>query len=321
VILVRWLAGLGARGGRAGGLTTLIFHRVRARTDPLFPEELDAARFDTLLHWVRESFCVLPLGRAVTALQQGSLPARALSITFDDGYADNHSVALPILARHGLGATFFVASGFLDGGRMWNDTIIEAIRATSASAIDMTDDGLDRYALSTPAERRQAIDRLIGHIKYLAPTERAQAVERVARACAVALPPDLMMTTMQLRDLRAAGMDIGGHTVNHPILTRLDDAAAKAEIANGKAQLEALLDEPLSLFAYPNGKPDQDFAARHAAMARRAGYLAAVSTAPGVARPEMDCFQLPRFTPWDQTPLRFGLRLVRNMSVTARVAQ
>jgi peptidoglycan/xylan/chitin deacetylase (PgdA/CDA1 family) len=127
------------------------------------------------------------------------------------------------------------------------------------------------------------------------------------------LPNDLMLSSTQLRALRDAGMLIGGHTRSHPILARLDDADAREEIVGGKQRLEALLGEPISLFAYPNGKPEEDFAARHAAMARAAGFEAALTTAAGMARQDTDPFQLPRFTPWDRTHWRFGLRMARNM--------
>jgi peptidoglycan/xylan/chitin deacetylase (PgdA/CDA1 family) len=63
-------------------------------------------------------------------------------ITFDDGYADNVEVALPILLRYEIAADFFVSTGFLDGGRMWNDTVIEAFRATPLDRVDLGDFGL-----------------------------------------------------------------------------------------------------------------------------------------------------------------------------------
>jgi peptidoglycan/xylan/chitin deacetylase (PgdA/CDA1 family) len=119
-----------APSGARGRLSILIFHRILAAPDALLPDELDAARFDAVCGWLRRWFNVLPLDEAVRQLAAGDLAARALSITFDDGYADNHNVALPILARHGMCATFFVATGFLDGGRMFNDTLIEAVRRT-----------------------------------------------------------------------------------------------------------------------------------------------------------------------------------------------
>ncbi len=110
-------------------------------------------------------------------------------------------------------------------------------------------------------------------------------------------------------------MTIGGHTVNHPILTRLAQNEAKREIVSGKALLESLIGARLSLFAYPNGKPGKDYGPEHVAMVRQAGFSAAVSTAWGAARSASDIFQLARFTPWDPRPARFMLQMLRNYGV------
>ena len=94
------------------------------------------------MRWVKRTFNVIPLREGVAGLKAGRLPARALSITFDDGYANNESIAAPILARLGLHATFFIATGFLDGGRMFNDTIIETVRAARGTELDLQALGL-----------------------------------------------------------------------------------------------------------------------------------------------------------------------------------
>src|SRR5436305_15020348 len=86
-------------GGPRGRLSIMIFHRVLPAPDPLRPSEPDAARFEAEMRNVARWFNVVALGRAVQGLKDGSLPARALAVTFDDGYADNHDVALPILRR------------------------------------------------------------------------------------------------------------------------------------------------------------------------------------------------------------------------------
>lgn len=320
MILTRVLARHLSPGGERGGLSVLIFHRVHARPEPLFPGEPDADRFDALLSWIAESFSVMSLDRAVDCLQAGTLPPRALSITFDDGYADNYTVALPLLNKHGMNATFFVASGFLNGGRMWNDTVIEAVRRVEVDELDLRRIGLGIRPLRSIEERRAAIEGLLPQFKYLPLAERDEKVAALAEICGSALPSDLMMTSGQLRALRSAGMTIGGHTRFHPILTRLDDKDAFAEIAEGKSQLEAILGEPVGLFAYPNGKPSRDYSASHAGMVRRAGFRAAVSTSTGMSTPSSDIFQLPRFTPWDRTRLRFGLRLINNMRWAGTVA-
>ena len=81
---------------------------------------------------VRRHFNVIPLIQAVERLQSGVLPARALAITFDDGYANNEQIAAPILKKLGLPATFFIATAYLDGGRMFNDSIVAAAVAAEA---------------------------------------------------------------------------------------------------------------------------------------------------------------------------------------------
>jgi peptidoglycan/xylan/chitin deacetylase (PgdA/CDA1 family) len=107
---------------------------------------VDAERFDNICRWVSRWFNVLSLSTAAQQLREKRLPARPLVITFDDGYADNHDIALPILQRHGLTASFFVATGFLNGGRMWNDTLVEAIRLTRADSWDLTSLGPSAFA-------------------------------------------------------------------------------------------------------------------------------------------------------------------------------
>ena len=178
-MLFRQSFALMSPGGQGARLQVLIFHRVLLSADPLFPQEVDAARFDRICGWLRAWFNVLPLDEAVRRLSAGTLPARSLAITFDDGYADNHDIALPILRRHGLTATFFIATGYLDGGRMWNDTIIESIRHSALDAIDLQDVqdvqgmSLGAHSLLTLAQRRAAIDTIIPRVKHL-PAARRQ---------------------------------------------------------------------------------------------------------------------------------------------------
>jgi peptidoglycan/xylan/chitin deacetylase (PgdA/CDA1 family) len=306
------LAALSPAGFRAR-LSILIFHRVLATTDPLFPEEPDAKRFDQLLGWIKSWFNVIPLDEGARRLGAGTLPERAAAITFDDGYADNFQIALPLLKAHELPATFFIATGYLDGGRMWNDTIIEAVRRTRVTHWDLSDQGLPTFDLITNVQKRHAIDAMIHFAKHLHPAQRSAVATRIAETAEVPLPSDLMMTSGHLVEMREAGMGIGAHTVSHPILARLDPGDAEGEISDSKVFLERLLGEPVGLFAYPNGKPGEDWLPEHAIMVRRLGFDAAVSTAWGAARAGSDPMQLPRFTPWDRTRPGYALRLAANL--------
>lgn len=307
-------------GGRRGRLTILIFHRVTPKPDAMFPNEVDAEAFDRTCAWVRHWFNVLPLDLAIERLRHGDLPSRALAITFDDGYADNHDVALPILQRHGLTATFFIATGFLDGGRMWNDTVVESIRRTSMDRMDLrglASSQLGEYVLDTVIARRRAIGDVLAAIKYLPPAQRAGCVSEIALRSKAALPTDLMMTATQVRGLHRAGMRIGAHTVSHPILRSLAAPQAEGEMRESRERLETIVDAPVALFAYPNGRPGQDYDDRDVALARDCGFTAAVSTKAGAASSSSDCFQLPRFTPWRRTRLPFAAQLARNLMTSS----
>ena len=296
-------------------LSILIFHRVHPKPDPLFPHEPDAARFDAMMRYVSSTYRVLTLGEAVEHLNRDTLAPRSLVITFDDGYADNAEVALPILQRHGLRATFFVSTGFLDGGRMWNDSVIECVRSCGHGLVDLGVFGLERFSLNTPAERTTVIDLLLPRIKYLSLSGREEAISSLQKICGVAtLPADLMMASDQVRDLHRSGMEIGAHTVNHPILTSIALPEAECEISDGKRGLESIIDAPVDVFAYPNGKPDQDYDYSHVAMVKKLGFRGAVSTAPGVAKSGSDLYQLPRFTPWGKSIGVWGARLALNQS-------
>lgn len=300
--------------GRSARLNILIFHRVLPTIDPLFPDEPDAARFDQMMSWVKSWFNIIPLDQAVSKLQSGTLPARAAAITFDDGYADNRTVALPILQKHGLPATFFIATGFLDGGRMWNDTVIESVRGASSSLLNLENLGLGSHSNGSLGEKRQAIDAIINQIKYLPLDERTTLTERIAHELGIAPPNDLMMNSQQVREMHEAGMQIGAHTINHPILARTDLQNAEHEIRTSKEALEKLLGEPITLFAYPNGKPGQDYLPEHCRIIRDLEFSAAVSTGWGSADCNTDIYQLPRFTPWDRGRMHFAVRMMKNYS-------
>jgi len=275
--------------------------------------EVDAATFEWQMRLLKQDFCVLPLAEAVSRLKGDDLPARAVAITFDDGYADNAEIALPILQQMELTATFFVSTGFLNGGRMWNDSLIEAVRMSERDILDLEEVGLGTHTLTSFADRRRAALALIARLKHLPPDERGDRVEAVmARAGCKRLPSNLMMTHAQVRTLHRAGMEIGAHTTTHPILAMMERAGARAEIANSQAELEGIVGDRVRFFAYPNGQPGIDYRAEHAEMVRELGFQAAMSTAWGAATRASDLFQLPRFVPWDRRPLAFAARGLAN---------
>jgi peptidoglycan/xylan/chitin deacetylase (PgdA/CDA1 family) len=295
--------------GKQKKLLIMIYHRVLDEPDFMRPDEVDKEAFTWQMELLAKHFNVLPLSEALERMQNDTLPPRAVSITFDDGYADNYTNALPILKKFDLTATFFIASGYLDGGRMWNDTVIEAIRNIEKPFLDLSEISLGQFNVASLDQKYQAASIIIQLIKYMPFENRDQCTAYIQNQ-SKNLPDDLMMTSEQLKMLYQQGMEIGGHTVSHPILAKLDKQTAESEIRKNKAYLEDLIQESLSFFAFPNGKPNIDYLMDQVELLKNAGYMAGVSTQWGLALKISDQWQLPRFTPWDKNALIYMCRII-----------
>ncbi|MEO0617261.1 MAG: polysaccharide deacetylase family protein [Pseudomonadota bacterium] len=292
-------------------LTVLIYHRVHREHDAFTRDDVDAATFDWQLELLARYFHVMPLAEAVgTLLGRGRLQRGAVAITFDDGYRDNHDVALPLLRKHGLTATFFVATGFLDGGVMWNDIVIESLRRTARDTLELDEIGLGMQPTGSPATRDALARTIIGRVKHEPPERRLVLVNWLAEHAGVTLPDDLMMCSHEVRAMAEAGMEIGAHTVNHPILCKTEADVARREIEDSRAELARITGAPITGFAYPNGRPDDDYTQRDVDIVRELGFDYAMSTRWDVADRNSDRFALPRVNPWDATSLRWMLRVI-----------
>ena len=298
-------------GEGQGRLCIVNYHRILQTPDLLLESEPTVETFRWQMDLLAECFNVLPLSDAVMKISNGRMPPRAVAITFDDGYRSLHELALPILRERNLPATVFVTTGhMINESSMWNDVILEAIRCLPNDPIDLRDIGLDVYQLAGPGERKASAALLTERCKYLQPSARRLMLDRLQHLAKCNLQQHLMLTRDMLGDLLEHRVEIGGHTVTHPILTSLDDATAYQEIADNKRDLERVTGRPMRLFAYPNGKPGIDFDQRHVQMVRTAGYDAAFTTEIGAATRHHDTFKLPRSRPWDKQPLMFAGRLL-----------
>lgn len=294
---------------RSNKLSILIYHQVLAEYDPMRPYELYAGKFTEHLQWLAKSFTLLTLQDAVEKLHNDCLPANAAVITFDDGYENNASVALPLLQKFDSPATFFIASDFLNSGAMWNDKIIEFVRhwPEASFAVDEFNDML--FDTSTIEKRYTSAEALLLKLKYLPFEQRQRIVERLD---GYKPAQGVMMSDEQVRQLDRAGMEIGGHTCSHPILAKLDEPSARQQIVDNKNRLEEIIGHQIYSFAYPNGKPGKDYNDQSVDLVKDAGYRCAVSTHKGVSTKHTDVFQLNRFTPWKTDKLGFLGLLAKN---------
>ena len=300
VALARALGALLSPAGARARLAVFCFHQVLEQTDDLRPGEPDRARFAADLETIQRLFVVLPLPEAVERLGAGRLPSRAACITFDDGYANNHELAAPLLERAGLPASFFIAGDAVDRGVMWNDLIIEGVRVKGSNWI------VDDLAGVSPAvvegnDPAKLVPEILNLLKYQPLRKRWKIAEAFYRTNADRDPPRLMMERNHVADLAKRGFDIGGHTLNHPILKTLTDEDARTEIRGCSRWIEEVTGQSARTFAYPNGIPDRDFGPAHVAMVKEVGFEAAVSTCWSVAGPASDRYCIPRIGPWWRT--------------------
>jgi peptidoglycan/xylan/chitin deacetylase (PgdA/CDA1 family) len=293
------------------GLAVLTYHRVAREPDPLRGRMLTAGEFRGQMRMLSRFFRPVALAAGLRTLRAGTLPPRSVAVTFDDGYADNVQVALPILLAEGVPATFFISTSYLDGGRMWNDTVIEALRQIQPG------DHRFRHAvdgvLRVPADgaRRPLVLSLHEQLKHLPDDERRDAAAELAALADGPLPSDLMMRRQDVGALLEAGMDVGGHTRTHPILAGLEAAKAEEEIAGGLEDLVSLTGRAVTRFAYPNGRRGRDYGDREVAILRRLGVEAALVTDRGIVRPDSDPLQAPRLAPLHKNAVRFAVALWR----------
>ena len=180
------------------------------------------------------------------------------------------------------------------------DSIIEAIRLMPQTSLDLSGIGLGEFAIATPTQKAVTASAILEKLKHLEPAQRLSHTQFIA-GLVKGLPDDLMLTSAELKALHGHGMEIGGHTVSHPILAKLDDQAAMDEINTNKTSLEQLLNTTIRYFAYPNGKLGEDYRLSQIELVKHCQYQAALSTEARMANSSSSIWQLPRFTPWDAT--------------------
>ena len=298
-------------GSKPGNnLLILTFHRVLKFPDDVIGDVCEEM-FEMKLQVLSKYFNLLKVSEAIELLKQDSLPPRAACITFDDGYLDNHDTALPLLKKWAVPATFFVATGYLHGKNMWNDVVLDAFRFTSITECDLSELGIKKFDLSTAQLRKQAAYAILNEWKYKPINERDDNAHKLLNLLDVKSTKRLMMSEKEVRNLADEGMEIGAHTVSHPILRSISNEDAKSEIYESKRTLEKIIDKPITSFAFPNGRMKQDYSNEHVEIIEQLGFENAVTTNWGKVDNNSNQFELPRIAFNETQSWKFGLKMVK----------
>jgi peptidoglycan/xylan/chitin deacetylase (PgdA/CDA1 family)/CelD/BcsL family acetyltransferase involved in cellulose biosynthesis len=292
-------------------LRILYYHRINNENDPFLPS-MPIAEFEKHIRIVARHYRVVSLREGMRRLAEGGPAEPVVAITFDDGYADNCTEALPILQRYGAPATIFLTTGSVDSREpMWFEVLAVALKKTDLSHIDVELDVPRRFLLRTQAERLAANGTIFAHLRMLSDSDRCAQLAEILRRLSAESAPELrgrMLTWDQVRHMRSFGIDFGGHTVTHPFVSRLTPEQALWEIAECKHRIEQETQADTVHFAYPNGR-ESDFQAWNKEIVAAAGYKAAVSTLWGVNHPGIDRMELRRGQPWEDGLPLFAAKL------------
>lgn len=276
-----WLLGTACRWS---GLLVLNYHRIGTPDAESDPGLYSATQedFDRQLAHLKRHFEVIGSDDVATALLGRG---RQILITFDDGYRDNYLAAFPALKRHGLTATFFLATGFLDRPAVpWWDEI-HMLLARSSGGLIPDLDGADCKFCPENDDRLAVAHRVIRHFKTIPTTATGEYLDKLAHGLGVprvspSEADSLWMTWDMAREMKAAGMGFGGHSASHPVLAMCTVERQKWEIEQCRDRIASELGDAPTLFSYPVGGSNR-FTAQTAELVGAAGFRFAFTYSRG----------------------------------------
>jgi len=273
-------------------LTVLNYHRI----DDPFREGFDTFRpnvsattsdFARQMEYVARKYTVISGAELADCVKKRrKLPPRAAIITFDDGYYDNYTNAYPILKDRNIPAIIFLATDYI-GEKMpfyW-DLIAYCFHHTQMTQAYFPHLGSQSWEDET--SRNKAMQNWIAVLKKLPNVEKQSLAEKLPEILDVFVPRDafvnLMMSWSHVRELSENGIEMGGHTASHPILTRISLEDASSELVRSKKLIEEAVGKRVLSFAYPNGQAE-DFNADLIARVRDADFEIAFTLLSGPTR-------------------------------------
>jgi peptidoglycan/xylan/chitin deacetylase (PgdA/CDA1 family) len=310
--------GGGRKWQRAKGprYAVLCYHRIGSGGIPLF-SDLPAAIFEAQLQFLRKHYRVVSLSRMCEEIENpdsAKTNGQAVAITFDDGYKDLYSQALPILKRYQVPATIFLPVASIERNEpLWYDRIFLLFTVFPGERMEVETNRKRVFALPDQGARIRAAAEVIGWLRTLPEDRRRQECERLEQLAE--LPKDMlkdrMLTWEQIREMKAAGVEFGGHTMTHPVVSQLTQEQLKREIVDSKQVSEARIEEKVQHFAFPFGK-QADCGTEAFSVIAKAGYRSASTTEEGVNGPGSNLFALKRVSLGEERHLpMFALKIAQ----------
>jgi peptidoglycan/xylan/chitin deacetylase (PgdA/CDA1 family) len=269
---------------------------------PLFTK-ISTDLFDAQIQFLVENFNCISLKKLKENIKKNRVEPHSIILTFDDGFANNYSVAVPTLKKYNVDATVFVSSGLLDTPNfIWNDLIPIMLEKTSRLKLIYKGKGIPIKILQ---EKEYARNVIISDLKLKNKKDIQDVIDDLKKQLDIndeVLFGDSelhacygMLSRKQVKEMHLSGLiEIGSHGMNHYILSRLSEEEAWFEVAASKKLLEKIIGEKVTSYAYPNGTVN-DFSEVHRTLLVKAGYDTALTTIAARVPQKADLLQLPRY--------------------------
>ena len=289
----------------------LLYHRVaRIESDPwslcVTPEH-----FAEHLEVLRRHFPIkLTQARSLRLLLNHS--GCSVAITFDDGYADNFSEAVPLLKRYGIPATFFIATGYVGATReFWWDELEKVVFQTTPwlGPVELTTpDGTHSLRLDCESEPTSLYFSLYHFLQPLTHDVRVELMDQLLHhsgQTATVRPSHRVVTRDEIDKLARTDLfEIGSHTITHPKLSTQSIETQQTEVLGSKKWLEELLGKPIVSFSYPYGGPHH-YTRVTVETVRNSGFKCACTTGARPVERTDAPLELPRFNVIDMSGEEF----------------
>jgi peptidoglycan/xylan/chitin deacetylase (PgdA/CDA1 family) len=299
---LRWLRKHLVKGGLILG-----YHRIAEVLDDPYDICVSPKNFAEQLQILSHFTRPIRLAQLLPGLHHNHLQARSVVLTFDDGYVDSLKTVRPLLEQYGIPATIFITTGYLGKEFWWDELqrllfsqrILPDRRSRQISgnpdiwtAINRHYEKLDK---DTGGNRKQLLLSLYRRIFRLSPTERDKIFTGLRDWAGIHLdnqPTCRALSEEELRQLASSKLiDVGAHTVTHPLLPELPLTAQRREIEHSKQHLETLLERPVPFFSYPNGS----WSAATEKIVCETGFEGACGSHNDIVWTGSNRFYLPRF--------------------------
>jgi peptidoglycan/xylan/chitin deacetylase (PgdA/CDA1 family) len=275
-------------------VAVVVYHRVSPHDDRWSVDILSPRSFESQLEYMCCNYDILALDEVVRYIHEGKrLPKRAVAITLDDGYKDNFLYAFPLLKKYHVPATIFLATGHIGSADLfWWDKIGYALERTQRRGLNLA--GLGSFEFGTAAQRRGATLTIIERLKKLPDQRKNFLIDELLCAAGVDIPEsvakEVILSWEDVLRMSEAGIELGAHSVGHPILTNMPLEKAKREIVESKRDIEKMVKEPVDFFSYPDGS----FNSEIIKAVEQSGFVGAVTCDPVWITPRTGRYEIGR---------------------------